>query len=319
MILNGQEIERTPLLVPSFSSKGFPEVGDIVTYSSELIEGPALVSAYDLHYEAIAPPFDFASLLFLDSGGYEASKDVELSDYGDKKHLPADWQPSFHDAVIQNWKPRVPSVLISYDHPKERLPIPDQIARARQLAPGRTDVLRELLLKPETSLQSRLDITRVISHIHSLSAFDVIGITEKEIGSSLLERMKNIGLLRIALAKAGLETPIHIFGSLDTVTTPMYFLAGADIFDGLTWLRFAFQEGKTLYKQNYGATIGLSIKAHVLDGICWGNNYRYLQELQLEMRRFLQTADFNSFKHNGALFRNGIESAMEAIGASNGR
>jgi len=27
---NGQEIERTPLLVPSFSSKGFPEVKKIV-------------------------------------------------------------------------------------------------------------------------------------------------------------------------------------------------------------------------------------------------------------------------------------------------
>ena len=33
-----------------------------------------LVSAYDLHYKAIEPPFDFASFLFLDSGGYEASK-----------------------------------------------------------------------------------------------------------------------------------------------------------------------------------------------------------------------------------------------------
>ena len=50
-----------------------------------------------------------------------------------------------------------------------------------------------------------------------------------------------------------METPIHVFGSLDTVTTPMYFLAGADIFDGLTWLRFAFHGGYTVYKHNYGA------------------------------------------------------------------
>jgi hypothetical protein len=168
-------------------------------------------------------------------------------------------------------------------------------------------------------LQSRLDITNVIGQIHSLADFDVIGVTEKEVGSSLLDRMKNIGMLRSALQKVGLETPIHIFGSLDPITSPMYFLAGADIFDGLTWLRFAFQNGRTLYKQNYGATIGLSIKAHVLDGICWDNNYRYLQELQLEMRRFLQTEDFNSFKFNGALFRSGLESAMEAIGAAYGR
>ena len=72
--LNGREVERTPLLVPSFSSKGFPDVRKIIEYSSEIIEGPMLVSAYDLHYKAIEPPFDFASFLFLDSGGYEASK-----------------------------------------------------------------------------------------------------------------------------------------------------------------------------------------------------------------------------------------------------
>jgi hypothetical protein len=99
----------------------------------------------------------------------------------------------------------------------------------------------------------------------------------------------------------------------------MYFLAGADIFDGLTWLRFAYHEGRTLYKQNYGATLGLSIKAHVLDGICWNNNYRYLQELQLEMRRFLGTESFDSFKVNAGLFRTALETAMEAIGAADGR
>lgn len=317
--LNGVEIERTPLLVPSFSSKGFPEVGEIVRYSSELIEGPALVSAYDLHYNEIAPPFDFASLIFLDSGGYEASKDVDLSDFGDKKHRAKKWTPEDHDAVIRTWNPRVPSVLISYDHPRERLSVADQIVRARKIAPGRTDVLREILLKPETEDQTRLKIENVTKNIHSLAEFDAIGVTEKEIGSSLLERMKNIAILRVALEKAGLDTPIHVFGSLDTVTTPMYFLAGADIFDGLTWLRFAYHEGRTLYKQNYGATLGMSIKAHVLDGICWDHNYRYLQELQLEMRRFLKTRDFDTFKFNGELFKSALESAMEAIGAADGR
>ncbi len=49
--------------------------------------------------------------------------------------------------------------------------------------------------------------------------------------------MQNIAKLRKALDKAGLNIPLHVFGSLDTVTTPLYFLAGADIFDGLTWLR----------------------------------------------------------------------------------
>ena len=48
---NGQEIERTPLLVPSFSSKGFPEIKKTIAYCADLIAGPMLISAYDLHYK----------------------------------------------------------------------------------------------------------------------------------------------------------------------------------------------------------------------------------------------------------------------------
>jgi hypothetical protein len=245
LALNGQQIERTPLLVPSFSSKGFPEVASIIEYCSELIDNVMLVSAYDLHYEKIKPPFDFASLIFVDSGGYEASKDAELSDYGDREHFPKEWSREFYEAQIAAWDtaPNTTSVIISYDHPKERFDIRAQIDRAAGMAVGRTDVLREILLKPETVDQVRLQIDPIIKNIHRLAEFDIIGMTEKELGDSIRARMANIGKIRRALSGAGLETPIHIFGSLDTVTTPMYFLAGADIFDGLTWLRFVFHNG----------------------------------------------------------------------------
>ena len=235
---NGREIDRTPLLIPSFSSKGFPDIDKIIKYSSELIDGVTLISAYDLHYGKIKPPFDFPSLIFLDSGGYEASKDAELSDFGEREHVPKPWSQDMHEAQLADWQPSVPSVLISYDHPKERLPIKAQIERAKTMAPGREGFLREILLKPETATQKRLQMDDIIKNVHALADFDVIGVTEKEVGNSILNRMKNIAQLRRALDKAGLETPIHVFGSLDTVTTPMYFLAGADIFDGLTWLRF---------------------------------------------------------------------------------
>lgn len=176
--------------MPSFSSKGFPEAGEIVKYSAELIAGPALVSAYDLHYGEIAPPLDFASLLFLDSGGYEASKDLDLSDFGDKRHRPRKWSRQSHESVIATWQPRIPTILISYDHPRERLSVAEQIERASGMAPGRTDVLREILLKPETEDQRYLNVERVQQNIHSLAGFNAIGVTEKEIGSSLLDRMK---------------------------------------------------------------------------------------------------------------------------------
>lgn len=209
----------------------------------------------------------------------------------------------------------MPSVLISYDHPKERLSMREQIDRAKAMAPGRGGFLREFLIKPETSYQRLLQIPDIIKNVHRLADFDVVGVTEKEVGNSILDRMKNIALLRRALDKAGLEVPIHVFGSLDTVSTPMYFLAGADIFDGLTWLRFAFYDGQTVYKHNYGALkFGVATKSHMIDARCWNDNYYYIREMELEMRRFLNEADFSVFKYHGDLFRTALENTMEAIG-----
>jgi hypothetical protein len=315
LILNGEEIERTPLLIPSFSSKGFPDAQKIIEYSSEIIDGVTLVSAYDIYYGKITPPFDFPSLIFLDSGGYEAAKEAELSDFGDKEHVPKPWSQEMHEAVLAKWQPAVPSVLISYDHPKERLSIKKQIARARAMAPGRNGFIRELLLKPETEAQMLLQLPSILQNIHGLADFDVIGFTEKEIGNSIFKRMENIARLRKALTKAGLDTPLHVFGSLDTVTTPLYFLAGADIFDGLTWLRFAFHDGQTVYKHNYGATeLGVKTPAHVIDGRSWNSNYYYLKEMELEMRGFLKENDFGSFKHHRDLFKGTLNTVLEAVG-----
>ena len=313
--LRDQEIERTPLLVPSFSSKGFPDVHKIIKFSAELIDGATLISAYDLHYEKRIPSLTFPSLIFLDSGGYEASKDLELSDYGDKEHIPKPWSREMHSGALAQWQPSGPTIVISYDHPEDRLPIEAQIERALDLKAREGDFLREILIKPETVGQTLVPLPALLKNVRRLDAFDVIGITEKESGNSVFDRMKNIARLRIALREAGLNTPIHVFGSLDTVTTPLYFLAGADIFDGFTWLRFAFHEGYTLYKQNYGAfKHGVTTKAHMIDGHCWNDNYRYLKELELEMRRYLNDHEICAFKHHRELFRDTLQSVEEAIG-----
>ena len=313
--LDGVDLERTPLLVPSFSSKGFPDVAKIIETTEEVIEGAIVISAYDLHYGEIKPPFDFASLIFLDSGGYEASKDTELSDFGERPHAPRSWTQAMHEAELARWKPTVRTVLISYDHPKERLPMRNQIERAKRMAPGRKGVLREILIKPETKAQTLLKVDTILAQVRAFADFAVIGVTEKEIGNTILGRMENIARLRMALDKVGLEIPIHVFGSLDTIATPLYFLAGADIFDGLTWLRFAFHSGYTMYKHNYGALeLGVTAKAHIVDGRCWFHNYRYLVDLQLEMRRFLNNGDFGCFRFHADLFKKAHDSMIEAVG-----
>ena len=78
----GDLVQTTPALVPSFSSKAFErdEVKDILGFAQELITDQILVSAYDIHYHGVPPQVTFPSLVFLDSGGYEASQDQDLSD-----------------------------------------------------------------------------------------------------------------------------------------------------------------------------------------------------------------------------------------------
>ena len=44
----------------------------------------------------------------------------------------------------------------------------------------------------------------------------------------------------MALDDAGVGIPIHVFGSLDPLISPIYWLAGAEIFDGLTWINMAY-------------------------------------------------------------------------------
>jgi hypothetical protein len=298
ILSGGVKIERTPLLVPSFSSR-VPEIEKVFRTCEEFIDGPLLVSAYDIAKGHLLPPYDFGSLVFLDSGGYEVSRDPDLADVSSYEPLTEDWSQKEHEEVLQSWKPSVPTVVVSYDHPRHRYPIEEQIERGKALRwPDRA--VRELLLKPENSRQRFIQLEAVLGHAKDLGKFDIIGVTEKEIGNSVLERMKNIAKLRMALRQNGLETPIHVFGSMDTITTLFYFVVGADIFDGLTWLRYAFKDGNTLYRQNYGALeLGLSTKAPMIEALCWSRNDHYLRDMELEMRRFLVGRDFETFKHHG--------------------
>src|SRR6478672_6870485 len=73
---------KTPLLVPSFSSR-VPDIEKPFRASEQFIDGPILISAYDVKHGLLLPPYEFGSAIFLDSGGYEISRITDLSDVGD--------------------------------------------------------------------------------------------------------------------------------------------------------------------------------------------------------------------------------------------
>lgn len=306
----------TPLLVPSFSSKGFPDFKSIISYTLQVIDGSVLVSAYDLIHEDLTGSFDFRGAVFLDSGGYEASIDQELSEAYGKKYVPKEWSLELYQKAISGWSCGRPTVIIGYDHPLERLSLKKQIERAEENIPNGDNIFREILIKPSNKDKHLVDTKAVVKLVNKLQNFHAIGFTEKEIGENLLDRMRNISAVRRSLNKTGQSfKPIHIFGSLDPVSIPLYFVAGADIFDGLTWLRFGYYEGVAVYRENFAA-LGfgqgvprLDLSPLAVKGVSWTENYRYLMQLQGEMHNFIQTQDFKSFQHHSKL----IEQAYKSV------
>jgi hypothetical protein len=194
---------RTPILLPSFSSKGFPNVAEILEAMEEYISDEVLVSAYDLHYKELELGFDFASLIFLDSGGYEASKDAELSETFDKEHVAKAWTPEMYAEVVSSWSSLSPTIFVSFDHPKHRCNIFDQVERAKamSLPASAAHYAKSLLIKPESADAKRVHLEKVTPAISKMTDFAVIGVTEKEIGNSMLDRMVNVARLRQELSR----------------------------------------------------------------------------------------------------------------------
>ena len=300
---SGVEVE-TPLLVPSFSSKGFrsdssgrSEIVDALEITSEVVNECVLISAYDVFYKHISK-YLFAELTFVDSGGYELSDEHDFSAVYRHETPTRPWKDKSLQKVLDKWPKRYPAVIISYDHPRDRHTLSKQVVAARSLFSRYPNQLHDILLKPENGKQQTLDavLQKLRGHVDLLKGFHVVGVTEKELGGSMLDRMVNLAELRLAMDQAGVHVPVHIFGSLDPVSCCLYFLAGADIFDGLTWLRYSFLDGTAIYQRNYGA---LQVGVHEADALVLArtltDNIYYLRRLQLNMRDFLLDNAFERF------------------------
>lgn len=310
----------TPLLIPSFSSKGFPRLRDgkpwvarALETTSEWLTETMLISAYDIHYSHIPEPSTLIctpELTIIDSGGYEAGFDEDLSAVSVKEHQPKPWLQQNLKGVLDAWPPRLPAIFVSYDHPTRRLQLDEQIREAKELFSHYPTQMHSLLLKPETTTQDYLkNVLRAVMEMPNLlNGFHVIGVTEKELGSSLLDRMQRIAELRLSLDAASISAPIQVFGALDPITSCLYFIAGAEIFDGLTWLRYAYHDGMCVYRANYGAlAVGLDRRDTLVDGKTMTDNLNYLRSMESSMRRVALDQDIRQFSYHQDLLQRGFD------------
>ena len=250
--IRGRQLKlETPVLVPSFSSKAHVDVGAIFTNLRLFITESFLVSAYDISKHGVSLSGGAsAEVLFLDSGGYEASKDRDPMDplYG---VTPSEsWSLDKYKAVLRGIDTVMPTFATSFDHPELRNPLSTQIRDAVALFREFPTMGREFLIKPESPDQGSLEVARIAAHVDHFKEFDIVGVTEAELGDSTLGRMQNIARLRQLMDSYKVDKPLHVYGSLDPVCTPLYFLAGADIFDGLSWLRLAYRNELAVYHRN---------------------------------------------------------------------
>jgi hypothetical protein len=308
----GIQIE-TPLLVPSFSSKGFgfkrkkkkedadiSEVSDAIEFSKEFLTESLLVSAYDIYYNHITFGEEqiCTDITILDSGGYESGSTFDLSATTKYNYDLKDWEINQLEKVLTEWPEHKAAIAVSFDHGNHKVDLSEQIVSANKLFSKFPKMLKDFLIKPETKDQLYVQIPNIIDHIKEFKNFDIIGLTERELGNSILARMINIAKIRIALDKEDIVSPMHIFGSLDPVTSILYFLAGAEIFDGLTWLKYSYFNNSAIYTSNFGVLnqeLGINIRDGQVRSIAIAKNAYYLEKMKYTLRDFVKYKDFKLF------------------------
>ncbi len=297
----------TPLIIPSFSSRGFPEVKSIYEVTKDYISDISLLSAYDIHYKLQNVDIYASNIIFIDSGGYEI-KTIQSSVNSDDVYALRDnsnvydWSRELHQIVLDNLQPLSQFVLISYDNCNNWESVLSQIEIAKSFFQKYPNHASNFLYKPETPNSPVINLDSLLEHAHHLTSFSILGITEKELGTSILERCCNLLKIRSILNEQGIQIPIHVLGCLDPILIISYFFCGADIFDGLAWLRYALVEGLTLYQSTAAL---MQTDWHYTDSelnqLYSINNLQSLSSLSHAMHRFCRTRRFQEFSAWGKI------------------
>ena len=288
------------------------ESGAALQLVSQDITEALLVSAYDLHHkmlpdgERLLGPehqqtiYGTPRLLIVDSGGYELNPvGFESGETQRSPYTPEEFSRTDFEALVD----RLPSdrdlLVVSYDNPnRPRASYKEQRETAQGFFASRRHLHSDFLLKPQ-AFDRVLDVAQLTPEAANLRFFDVVGVTEKELGDTLLDKLVLLARLRGLLDANGCtEIPIHVFGSLDPVLTPLYFMAGAEIFDGLSWLRYAYVDGLSIHPDQLAALRGtLGDRQARRDLFRFMSNLAEIKALKHRLERWAHESD--RYEHLG--------------------
>lgn len=287
-----------PLFVYSYSSRGFPDLAERYAASCHL-PPTYLVSLYDLHYHLHQiPKVDLSeggTSRFLDSGGYEVHPLVDPLDLQGAPGLNP-WSPDHYIAAARSHG-RSGDTLVSFDHPT--LSPSEQVQRGLALfdAVAPAGLRRDLLVHPNGATPGEL-----AQAVAARSAeFDILGLTEKAIGEPWFLAAAFIQELRGHLdARLDRYVPIHVFGCLDPRTLPYLFFAGADIFDGLAWMRYYFRDCHAYYAKEIEHEVPPEALLDLggLTRTLLAHNIEQLERLRNDLQYSVLTGDYQAFAPN---------------------
>lgn len=269
----------TPFVVPSYSSRGFPEVSEIVDVTRTSLFGSCLVSAFDISIAGASDLGALADVVVLDSGLYETRAYLAASDEHGVPPSHAQWDRQAYRAVLATINAESSNVLaVSFD---EYAPIDVQLQLALDDFNSVPRTGRTFLAKPATPGEP-IDLGALAAALGGFDDLDVLGVTERELGRSPLERCRALLALRSSL---GDQLPIHVFGTITPGAMLAYYFCGADIFDGLNWLRYAYTPGG-LSPISEAALLRDEWDAHddFVRLRVWEGNLRYLRYFQSWLR-----------------------------------
>lgn len=233
----------TPLIVPSFSSRGFSGIDSIFTEMVDKLYGVCLVSAWDLAKGHVPTEALLATnVVVLDSGGYEAKGELVEESPSIQTVFREGWSAVEYRRTLDDIDDGANVLVVNYDRETS---VHQQIEGALLDRACVPDQAFDFLVKPE-STDEPVNIPRLAAVASQLVDFDVVGVTAREIGHSLIARCRAIIMLRNILSDSGLNLPIHVFGAISPTEVLTYFFCGADIFDGLGWLRSAYRNERTI-------------------------------------------------------------------------
>jgi hypothetical protein len=314
-----------PLLVPAFSSKGFEirhkgggkhrkPFSEVAYQLEDFGKQPhkaVLLSAYDIHFghfhapnlspTAPLPYLKDVGVAFIDSGGYELAPEYDSTEPRRFSREPERFSLADYHTVLDSLVkkgPPAPLVISNYDHRREQTSLEQQVREARATFTRYRDCASDFIVKPwKGRYVDPADLSD--SETASLRGFHIIGVTEKELGRDLIERLKRVALLRQKLDEQGVGAPIHVWGGLEPLASPLFFFAGAQIVDGVSWLRYAYRNGLAIVRDTYCVVsdIGIASPNPMNQAYVSLNNLAVLESLTIALQQWvdLEGKDFSMF------------------------